>query len=272
MSEIRRDLPSMPIPLTDPHLQLVDTHCHLDAPGLAERLPDILAAARLQGVQRYVVPGVEAVHWPRVAAIADRALGIFPAFGLHPLHANSYSPLLLERLAEMLPGAVAVGEIGLDYLVDDVPRELQAEAFRRQLRMSVQAGLPVLIHCRRAFNDLLSILREERVEAVGGIMHAFSGSPETARECIRLGLLISIAGPVTFANAVRPRRIAAELPLAHLVIETDAPDLTPEPYRGLPNEPSFLPQIARTVAEIKGVTLAEVAGTTTANVTRLLRI
>ncbi len=251
---------------------LIDTHCHLDDPALLSRLPELLAAAAQAGVARFVVPGVGPVGWPAIAALARQAEGVSAAFGLHPMHAGLYAAGLLADLACKLPGAVAVGEIGLDYALPEVPREIQQEAFRGQVRLAVGQGLPVLIHCRRAFQDLLQILREEGVERVGGVMHAFSGSPEVAGECVRLGLYISVAGTVTYRNAVRPLEVVRSIPLEHLLLETDAPDMTPEPHRGMANEPAFLVETARKVAEIKGVTVEEVERVTTANAKRLFHI
>lgn len=251
---------------------LVDTHCHLDDPTLAERLDELLSRALGVGVGQFVVPGVSPECWPRIAAIADRSDRIFPAYGLHPMHAGEFSPSLLEELKTFSRNAVAIGEIGLDYMLTGVSRAAQAEAFRQQLRFAVKEGLPVLIHCRHAFADLLGILREERITGVGGIMHAFSGSPEIASECVKLGLLISIAGPVTFQNAVRPGRVAAMVPFSRLVLETDAPDLAPEPHRGMPNEPAFLPHIAGKVAAIRGVPYPELCEMTSNNARTLLRM
>ena len=247
----------------------IDTHCHLDDPSLSDRLPAVLAAASSAGVTRFIVPGVEPAGWPRSAALAREEAGVHAAFGLHPMHAALWSDRVLAELTQWLPQGVAVGEIGLDYLLEGVPRELQADSFRAQLRLAVGHGLPVLIHCRRAFRDLLAILREEHVERVGGVMHAFSGSPEVARECLGLGLSISVAGPVTYGNAVRPVEVVRQIPLERLLLETDAPDMTPEPYRGQDNEPAYLVEVARKVAAIKGVSVEEVAAVTTANAERL---
>jgi len=251
---------------------LVDTHCHLDEPGLSGRLEQVLSTANDVGVSRFIVPGVAGQHWSRIASTADARRGIFPAYGLHPMHAAHFTPALFDRLKEYLPQAVAVGEIGLDYLCTDVPRKIQVEAFRQQLRLAVQAGVPVLIHCRQAFRDLMDILRQEAVQRVGGVMHAFSGSPEIAREAVRLGMFISVAGPVTYVNAVRPLQVAAQVPLDRLVLETDAPDLTPEPHRGGVNEPAFLPLIAAEVARIRGISFEELAEATTVNACRLFGI
>lgn len=251
---------------------LTDTHCHLDDPTLRPRLGEIMAAARQAGVERIIVPGVTPGGWDGIAALAVEHDGIFPAFGIHPMAADQADDDSLARLMSLAGTAVALGEIGLDHLVPHPPRGAQEAAFREQLRIAVTAGLPVLIHCRRAFESLLRILREEGVSRVGGVMHAFSGSVEIARECIGLGLLISIAGTVTYRNAVRPVAVAREIPLEHLLLETDAPDMTPEPLRGTPNEPAFIALTARRLAELKGVTPEQVARTTSANAARIFRL
>ncbi len=249
----------------------IDTHCHLDDPSLFDRLPEVLVNARSAGVVRFVVPGVAPDGWAKIASLAGRD-GIFPAFGLHPMHAAIYGKDVLAELARHGESAVAIGEIGLDYLLTEVPRERQLQAFQGQLQLAVEMGLPVLIHCRRAFQDLLRILREEHAEKTGGIMHAFSGSLETARECIALGFDISVAGPVTYLNAVKPLELVKGISLDHLVLETDAPDMPPEPFRGKINEPAYLLETAKKVATIKGIGLEELAAITTRNAEKLLRL
>ncbi len=249
-----------------------DTHCHLDHPSLSVRISDVLSSARLAGVERFVVPGVAPEGWADIAAIASREEGVFGAFGLHPMLAGRYDDQLMEKLERYAGSGVAIGEIGLDSEAVGVSREIQIAAFRGQLRLAARMGLPVLVHCRGAFRDTIDILREERVKEVGGIMHGFSGSPETALQFIDIGLTISVAGSVTYRNAVKPLRLVGKVPLEHLVLETDAPDMTPEPYRGRFNEPAFLPEIAGKVAVIKGVSVEEVAVATTANAMRVLRL
>ena len=250
----------------------IDTHCHLDDTSLRDRLGDVLAAATAVGVESFIVPGVGPEGWDDIVALAAGEPSIHAAPGIHPMCAERCSDSALRRLTELCGEAVAIGEIGLDYTCEEVSREVQQQAFRAQLRLAVANDLPVLIHCRRAFQDLLCILREEGAGRVGGVMHAFSGSPEIAAECIGLGFLISIAGTVTYGNAVRPLEVLRRTPLEHLVLETDAPDMTPEPYRERPNEPAFLVETAKKVAEIKGVPLEEVAAVTTANVERMFRL
>lgn len=249
-----------------------DTHCHLDFDPLQRDLVEVLLRAEAAGVSRFVVPGVSPDRWERIRALADRWRSVVPAFGIHPQLAHLVDDALLERLGGYLDGAVAVGEIGLDYSGPEPSRQVQQAAFRQQVRMAVARGLPLLVHCRGGFPDLLGILREEGADRVGGIMHAFSGSPETARICMELGFYISVCGTVTYRNAVRPLRVVREIPLDRLVLETDAPDLTPEPFRGRPNEPAYLPETAGAVAALKGVTRAQVAETTTANALEALRL
>ena len=231
---------------------LIDTHCHLDLAPLSLGLPGVISAAHLAGVTRFVVPGVHPDGWERIASMAREHESVFPAFGIHPMHAACVDDRTLLRLAVVAAGGVAIGEIGLDpsYAVS---METQERAFRDQLRLAVSRGLPVLVHCRRAFQQTLKILREEGARHVGGIMHAFSGSPEMAREFIRLGFAISISGMVTRDSSVRLPRLVSELPLEALVLETDAPDLTPQRYRGQSNQPAYLVETLQTVARIKGV-------------------
>ena len=231
---------------------LIDTHCHLDLEPLYQRLAAVVSDAHLAGVTHFVVPGVHPDGWERMASLAREHESIFPAFGIHPMHADLADDSSLARLAALSSGGVAIGEIGLDPSYT-AAMECQERAFREQLRLAVSLGLPVLIHCRRAFQRTLRILQEEGARHVGGIIHAFSGSTETAREFIRLGFAISISGMVTRDNSVRLARVVSELPLEDLVLETDAPDLPPQRYKGQPNQPAYLMDTLHAVARIKGV-------------------
>jgi len=231
---------------------LIDTHCHLDLEPLYQRLAAVVCDAHLAGVTHFVVPGVHPDGWERMACLAREHESIFPAFGIHPMHADLADDSSLARLAALSSGGVAIGEIGLDPSYT-VAMGCQERAFREQLRLAVSLGLPVLIHCRRAFQRTLRILQEEGARHVGGIIHAFSGSTETAREFIRLGFAISISGMVTRENSVRLPRVVRELPLEALVLETDAPDLPPQRYKGQSNQPAYLMDTLHAVARIKGV-------------------
>ena len=250
---------------------MIDTHCHLDLEPLVLHLPRLLQEAASAGIAGFVVPGVHPDGWPRMSALATSYPQILPAFGIHPMHAACVDEQTLAELEERAQGGIAIGEIGLDPTYT-VPLETQETAFREQLRLGLKLGLPVLIHCRQAFARTLEIMREERADQVGGIMHAFSGSPEMAREFIRLGFAISICGTVTWANAVRPLRVAGEIALEHLVLETDAPDMTPQPYRKRFNRPAWMAETAKRLAEIRGVSPEAVAAVTTANARRVLRL
>lgn len=261
--------PNQPYMQSEDCFNLIDTHCHLDQEVFSARLPQVLETARRAGVTRFVLPGGHPGDWARMAGTARGHPGIFAAFGIHPMHADLVDDAVLSRLAILAPGTVAIGEIGLDPLYP-VPLAVQEHAFREQLRLALSLGLPVLVHCRRAFQRTRQILCEEKADHVGGIMHAFSGSVEMAREFIRLGFVISISGSVTWANAVRPVRLARELPLESLVLETDAPDMTPHPFRGQPNQPAYLTAILRTVAEVRGARVGDVAQQTTRNATTVL--
>ena len=252
-------------------IALVDTHCHLDCEPLGSRVTQILASARRAGVTGIVVPGVHPAGWGRMAELAREQAGVMNAYGIHPLYADLATDASLSRLHEIAGTGVALGEIGLDP-VYSVPLEQQERAFRDQLRLAISLKLPVIVHCQRLFQRTLVILREEGAGRVGGIMHAFSGSPEMAREFIRLGFFISLSGTVTWRGAVRPVRLAREIPLESLVLETDAPDLTPQAYRGQPNQPALLREVLVAVANIRGILVADVARAALANTQRIFGI
>ena len=237
---------------------LIDTHCHLDLEPISSHLVGVVSRAHQAGVTQFVVPGVHPDNWSRMAVLPEQHEGIFLAFGIHPMHAATADDNNLSQLAERASSCVAIGEIGLDPAYT-VSLERQERAFRDQLCLSVSLGLPVLVHCRQAFQRTLRILQEEHAHQVGGIMHAFSGSPEMAREFIRIGFAISISGVVTRDTAVRPLRLVRELPLESLVLETDAPDLTPQRYQGQSNEPAYMMETLRAVAKIKGIEPVAVA-------------
>jgi TatD DNase family protein len=250
-------------------IRLLDTHCHLNRQPLLSLLPEVLESARRAGVAGCVLPGVHPADWEMMAGLARENAGLFPAFGIHPLHADLADGAALERLAQIAASGVALGEIGLDPTYP-VALDRQEQAFREQVRLAIRLGLPVLVHCRSLFQRTLTVLREEKAGRVGGIMHAFSGSPEMAREFIRLGFAISLCGTVTWQGASRSVRLAGQIPLESLVLETDAPDMAPEPFRGEANRPSFLREVLVAVAGIRGMLVADLARATTVNALRVL--
>lgn len=248
---------------------LFDSHCHLNHPLLLPRLPELLAEAAGAGIGGFLVPGVDAAGWEQIADLARRFPQVRPAYGLHPGRAHELTAESLDRLRGHLRNATALGEIGLDYTLP-VPRPLQQEAFRAQLALAREFRLPVLIHCRRAFADCLLLLKAAGVSR--GVMHAFSGSVESARECLKLGLQIGVAGTVTYPNAVRLPEVVRLLPLERLLLETDAPDLTPSRFRGAPNRPAHLVETALRVAELKGVELSALSQATTRTASTLFEL
>lgn len=250
---------------------MIDTHCHLDLEPLVQHLPRILADAAAAGLTGFVLPGIHPDNWQKIADLAAEYSQIFPAFGIHPMNAACINEQVLAELAERSLYGVAIGETGLDPACP-APLETQEIAFREQIRLAVKLGLPLLVHCRKAFQRTLQVMREEGAGTVGGIMHAFSGSVEMSREFVRLGFAISIAGTITWPNAVRPLGLAHETVLEHLVLETDAPDMTPHKYRGRFNRPAWMLETALRLAEIKGIPLQELAAVTAANARRFLRL
>lgn len=253
---------------------LFDTHVHLDVLPEGWNPEEEMQEARRAGVGAFVVPGVHRGGWPSLLRLARKHPGeILIAPGLHPQAAGQWDEGARRELEELLSDGkgAAVGEIGLDGLLD-VPPEIQERTFREQLRVAVAAGLPVLIHCRKRTEQLLRILRQEGAGRVGGIFHAFSGSPETAREAIGMGFAISFGGAVTYPEARRAPEVLRTVPPEWIVVETDAPDISPHPHRGEVNSPSRLPVIARRVAEIRGWSFEETARITTENARRILKL
>lgn len=250
---------------------LIDSHCHLDLEPLKSVFSEALLEATASGISGFVVPGVHPDGWPDIYALAAENCAIIPAYGIHPMHSDCLNDQILEKLKKFAVHGIAVGEIGLDPSCQ-MPMEQQERAFREQLRIAVSLDLPVLIHCRRAFNKVLKIMRDEQAGQVGGIMHSFSGSVEMAREFIKLGFVISISGTITWDNALKPISLARKLPLEHLVLETDAPDITPVKYRGSFNRPAWIMETAERLAAIREISVEEVAAVTSANVRGVLRL
>jgi TatD DNase family protein len=253
---------------------LFDTHVHLDAFPLAKDLAEEVRRARRAGIGHFVVPGVERSGWRRILEIAQVVDGVWAAPGLHPLATGEWCPECERELQRLLvePKVVAIGEIGLDALLPSPSLAVQEQVFRAQLRLAIAVGRPALIHCRQATERLLRILREEGAERVGGIFHAFSGSLETACLGIRLGFAIGVGGTVTYPSARRLPEVVRKVPADWLVLETDAPDLSPHPHRGEVNRPAWLSLVARRVAELRGWSEEETARITTENAKRILRL
>jgi TatD DNase family protein len=264
----------------DPGVDLpwIDTHCHLDAPEFDADRAAVVARARAGGVGMLVLPAVMAAHFETVRALAH-AHGLAYALGLHPLYVDRAEAADLDRLQQALEQwrddarLVAVGEIGLDHFVPGLDRERQQRFYTAQLELAREAGLPVIVHVRRSADALLHGLR--RSDVPGGIVHAFNGSDQQAQQFVAQGFRLGFGGAMTFERALRIRHLAASLPATVPVLETDAPDIPPQwlyvragqraAGASSRNEPAQLPRIARTLADLRGWTLAETAAITAAN-------
>ncbi len=246
----------------------VDTHCHLNLPPISEQLDLMLEEARANGIFKWIVPSVQVDDWQNILTLGVSDSSIRPAFGIHPLHASDINKKDLQELDKIAQQGVAIGEIGLDGTLPNVDK--QEWLFREQLRIGKRHNLPSLIHCRKAFGRTIQILKEEGAGQTGGIMHSFSGSLESAIEFARLGFAISLSGTITRKNASRPLLIAAKLPLEQLVIETDAPYLTPISHYTTPNHPAWLLEVALRAAEIRSCSIEKIAEATTANANRFI--
>ncbi|MBO0961755.1 TatD family hydrolase [Neobacillus sp. MM2021_6] len=253
---------------------LFDTHVHLNDEQFNEDLEEVILRAQNEGVANMVVVGFDRPTIQRAMELTEKYAFIYACVGWHPVDAIDMTDedlVWIEELASH-PKVVAIGEMGLDYHWDKSPKEIQKEVFRRQIRLAKKVKLPIVIHNREATADIMEILEDEGAAEVGGIMHCFSGSPEIARKCVEMNFYISLGGPVTFKNAKKPKEVAAEIPLDKLLIETDCPYLAPHPYRGKRNEPGYVKLVAEEIAEIKGLTFAEVAEATTRNAKKCFAI
>ncbi len=249
---------------------LVDSHAHLDSSAFTEDTDETVGRALEQGLVGIVSIGFEPASWTPTLRLAAKYGLVFPALGIHPNSADQTSDgtlAELESLCRQQP-VVALGETGLDYYRDYVPQERQRESFRAHLDLARQLDLPVVVHNRDAHGDILDLLRRDG-GGTRGVMHSFSGDVAYAEECLALGYMVSLAGPVTFKKAVDKHAVAASVPLDMLLVETDCPYLTPEPYRGRRNEPSYVYYTAQAIARIRGVPYEVVAQATTANAARL---
>ena len=253
---------------------LIDTHAHLDSKSFDKDREEVIERAKAAGVSRIVNIGFNRETIPTTLALAEQHEMIYAAVGWHPQDAITLQEGDLDWIAELCahPKVVAIGEIGLDYYWDTSPKDVQHIVFREQIRLARRLGKPIIIHNRDAHADVVRILKEENAAEVGGIMHCFSGSPEIAEECVKLNFHISFGGPITFTNAVQPKEALARVPMERLLIETDAPYLTPHPFRGKRNESSYVRYVAEAAAAIKQVSVEEIIQITADNAKKLLGI
>lgn len=245
---------------------LIDTHCHLDAEAFGDTHADVVRNALAVGVQHIVVPSVARANFAIVRALCEQYSNCAPAYGIHPLYTDTAKADDLRALRAYLQQhrPIAVGEIGMDFFIHPYDQARQEFFFVEQLKLAREFDLPVLLHMRKASDTILKNLRQHKVS--GGIAHAFNGSRQQADEFIKLGFKLGFGGAMTYSRATKLRELAANLPLQSIVLETDAPDIPPDFLeRGLPNEPKYLPRIAQALAQLRGMTLQQVAQATTLN-------
>ncbi len=256
--------------------ELFDTHAHLDFPDFDDDREEVIARAGEQGVSHIVTVGSGGGlgSAARAVKVAEGRAQVFATAGVHPHDAKLMQDRDLERLRELASRGkvVAVGETGLDYAKEYSPREVQLRRFRDQLALAKELGLPVVIHDREAHDDIVRVLKRDGIADAGGVMHCFSGSADLALQLVGMGFYISIPGVITFKNAKGLPRVAREVPLEKLLVETDSPFLAPEPHRGRRNEPAYVRLVAEAVAKARDCELSRVAAATFANAGRVFNI
>ena len=250
-------------------MRLIDSHSHLDVAEFDHDRAEVIARAEAAGVTRQIVPAVKAAGWPGLREVCAGHDGLFAAYGLHPTFLGAHRDDHLGELRGWLERErpVAVGECGLDFFVDGLDRERQAFLFDAQLRLAREYDLPVIVHARRAVDAVIAAIR--RVGGLRGVVHSFPGSAQQARQLWEQGFLVGLGGPVTYERANRLRRLAAEMPLEWLLLETDAPDQPDAGHRGQRNEPARILAVLETIARLRDMAPTDLARATTDNAERL---
>lgn len=252
---------------------LIDTHSHIDMQDF-EDLDSVISNAKSSGVENIIIPSVDRTSFEKVIEISNKYDGIYCALGIHPTEAQKAQNEDFEKMLELSSNkkVVAVGECGLDYYWDKTFINEQKEAFLKQIEIAKSLKKPIIVHEREAHKDSYDLLTQNIKDEIPVIMHCFSGSLEFAQDCIKKGFYIALGGVVTFKNAKKVHEIAQKIPLKNLLLETDAPYLTPEPYRGKRNEPAYVKFVAEKIADLRGISFDEVAGTTTKNARKVFGI
>ncbi|WP_427337722.1 TatD family hydrolase [Caloranaerobacter sp. DY30410] len=253
---------------------LIDSHAHLDDKRFDKDRDKIIKNLKDNDVSIVINPGADLASSVKAVALAEEYENIYAAVGIHPHDAKTMDEDTIEVLKSLLKKdkVIAVGEIGLDYHYDFSPRDIQKKWFREQIKLAKEFNLPIIVHDREAHKDVYDILKEEQDGTLRGVLHCFSGSVEMAKEYIKMGFYISFAGPVTFKNAKTPKEVVKAIDINRILIETDSPYLTPHPHRGKRNEPLYVRYVAAMIAELKGMTIEEVARITAENTKRLFNI
>ena len=253
---------------------MIDTHCHLDGEEFREDLEAVIARAREAGVVAIGVPGIDLKSCETIPALCSQYPGYcYPMLGLHPEEVRADWKDVLMAIAPAVRGAIAIGEVGLDFYWSREFEREQLEAFEEQVRWSVELQLPLMIHCRKAQNELLYLLKRYKDDLPGGVFHCFTGNEIEARELLSFDrFVLGIGGVLTFKKSKLPETLAQAVPLSRIVLETDAPYMAPVPMRGQRNEPAFVAHVRRRLAEVYDVSEEEVSAATNANVARVFGI
>ncbi len=252
-------------------MELIDTHCHIDVEAFDADRHKVLDRCLKEGITQIVVPGIEAKTWDRLGKLCGEFTGLHPAYGLHPVYVDQHTDDDLVMLGNRLQteNPVAVGEIGLDFYLD-LDRERQQNLFESQLRLAQSASLPVILHVRKAHDAVLSTL--SRIPVNGGICHAFNGSMEQAQRYIEMGFKLGFGGMLTYERSHKLHRLAQQLPIESIVLETDAPDMTGSSHHGERNSPEYLPECLTALAQLRNEDVASIAEQTTANANAVLSL
>ncbi|AKG75158.1 TatD family hydrolase [Salinicoccus halodurans] len=253
---------------------LIDTHVHLNADQYDEDLEAVMQRAEEAGVEKMVVVGFDRKTIERTMELMEKYENVYGVIGWHPVDAVDCTDEDLDWIESLSvhEKIVGIGETGLDYHWEKSPHDVQKEVFKKQIALARRVKLPIIIHNRNATEDCIEILKSEGAHEIGGIMHAFSGDESDADTIIDMNFYVSLGGPVTFKNAQEPKDIAVHVPIEKLLVETDAPFLTPHPYRGKRNEPAYVKLVAEKIAELRGMTYEDLAAQTTKNAETLFGI
>lgn len=251
-----------------------DSHAHLDDDKYSDDREEVISLLESQGTSLVMNVASDMVTSHQSIELAEKYPFIYASVGVHPCSTGEMTETDIEILKELSKHekVKAIGEIGLDYYWDNPDREIQKKWFRSQMQLAMELDMPFIIHDRDAHEDCINILKEFNIKKTGGVMHCFSGSAEMARQIISMGMMIALGGAITFKNAAKTVKVAQEIPLEHIIIETDSPYITPEPFRGKRNTPGYVKFVAQKIAEIKGIDVDAVAKITMSNTKRLYRI
>ena len=255
---------------------LIDTHAHVNFDNYKTRLGEVFQNAKNNEVDYMILPGVEVSKWDEIIDFVEKYDNVYGAIGVHPSELEGFDDTAIKKMSELLkhPKIKAVGEVGLDYYweKDEIIHQKQKDIFIQQIKLANEAQKTLIIHERDAHKDAFDILKEYADPNLNIVMHCFSGSSEFMKECVKQGWYIALGGIVTFKNAQKPKEVAKEVPLEKLLVETDCPYLTPHPHRGEENEPSYVKFVAQEIANLKGLSLEQIAEATTKNALKVFNI